>query len=140
MTSYCMNCGREIEESWTACPDCGKILKETRVPQAQPTIQPSPRPYQVQPYQRAFRAGEGSGFGVVSLICGIIGLLGTLAYGPVLGNLPVLRFLAVIFGSIGIKRDDNTSMAVIGLILGIIGLALFAVSYIFGRYFWERLW
>jgi predicted amidophosphoribosyltransferase len=38
MISYCINCGKEIEESWNACPNCGKNLKEGTISQSQPQL------------------------------------------------------------------------------------------------------
>ncbi|MCK4371236.1 MAG: zinc-ribbon domain-containing protein, partial [Candidatus Lokiarchaeota archaeon] len=58
MSPFCTNCGRDLEESWKICPDCGKILGEGTVPQTHPTTQPqirlttqpTPQPHRVQPY------------------------------------------------------------------------------------------
>lgn len=127
MSPYCTYCGQEIEESWNVCSNCGTRLKETPVPPTKPISRPTPPPsYQVQDYQQVYAKGEGSGFGVVSLICGIIGLLGSYIYGgPPFMTFPFFRILAVIFGGIGIKRDENIAPAVFGLILGIIGLTLY---------------
>ena len=121
MSPYCINCGSEIEDSWNACPNCGKVLKEAKVPQ-QPTIpqvqvqpQQAPQPYQVQPYQRRYSSGGGNTYGIVALICGLIGLLGAMAYFGI-----VLGIIAIATGGMGLSRDDNNAMAIIGLILGII--------------------
>ncbi len=121
MSPYCINCGSEIEDSWNACTNCGKILRETQAPQqpttlyAQPQPQQAPQPYQVQPYQRKYSSGGGNIYGIVALICGLIGLFGAVAYFGI-----VLGIVAIAMGAIGLSRDDNNAMAVIGLILGII--------------------
>ena len=117
MSPYCINCGSEIEETWNACPNCGKVLRETRIPQqpAMPQPQQAPQPHQVQPYQRVYSSGGGNTYGIVALVCGLIGLLGALYFLGI-----VLGIVAMVMGGIGLSRDDNNSMAVIGLILGII--------------------
>ena len=123
MSPYCSNCGSEVEDSWNACPDCGRILKETQVPQQQtiPQVQPQPQPttnpYRVQPYQRSYSSGNGNTYGIVALICGLIGLCGAFLYFGI-----VLGIVAISMGGIGLNRDDNNSMAVIGIILGIIDI------------------
>jgi len=115
MSPYCTDCGSEVEDSWNACPSCGKVLRETHAPQPQP--QPTPNPYRVQPYQRSYSSGNGNTYGIVALVCGLIGLCGAVAYFGV-----VLGIVAISMGGIGLNRDDNNSMAVVGLILGIIDL------------------
>ena len=57
MSPFCINCGSEIEDSWNACPNCGKVLKEKTInqPQPSPRVQMQPQPQQVQPYQQQYR-------------------------------------------------------------------------------------
>jgi hypothetical protein len=125
MSPYCTDCGSEIEDSWNACPNCGKVLKETQVSQ-QPTMpQTQPQPQQAtQPYQRSYLSGGGNTFGIIALICGLIGLFGVFLYFGI-----VLGIVAMAMGGIGLSRDDNNAMAVIGLILGIIDLVCCIVFY-----------
>ncbi|MCK4286462.1 MAG: zinc-ribbon domain-containing protein [Candidatus Lokiarchaeota archaeon] len=121
MSPYCTNCGSEIEDSWNACPNCGRVLRESQIPQQQSIpqtqLQPqrAPQPYRVQPYQRSYSSGNGNVYGIVALVCGLIGLFGAVLYFGI-----VLGIVAIAMGGIGLSRDDNNSMAVIGLILGII--------------------
>ena len=56
----------------------------------------------------------GSGWGIASLACGIVGLFGgALILGP----------LAIIFGALGIKKNLK-GLAIAGLVLGIIELLI----------------
>jgi len=133
MSPYCTSCGSELEESWNACPNCGRILRESQVPQQQSISQAqsqplrAPQPYRVQPYQRSYSSGNGNIYGIVSLVCGLIGLFGAILYFGI-----VLGIVAIAMGGIGLSRDDNNSMAVIGLILGIIDfVCCFVVSFLF---------
>ena len=73
---YCMECGSKIEESWNACPNCGKVLKEVNVPQPRPVAQPQPPPpqYQTRLYQRSYSRGGEKNYGTAALVCGILGL------------------------------------------------------------------
>ena len=65
----------------------------------------------------------GKVFGVLALIFGLIGLLGGwflgffIPYGAY-----ILPGLAIVFGIIGIVKDDSKGLGIAGLILGIIGL------------------
>ncbi|MCK4780231.1 MAG: zinc ribbon domain-containing protein [Candidatus Lokiarchaeota archaeon] len=139
MSTFCTNCGRELEKSWNICPDCGKSLKETTVPQTHPTThsqlqsapQTTPPPHRVQPYRDKYTKVVGeTKFGTIALACGIIWLIFGFFYGSSIFGLPLFRILAIILGGIGISRDDNKTMAIGGLILGIIGL----VAFLFGGF------
>jgi len=148
MSPFCTNCGRELEESWKVCPDCGKSLNETNMPLTRPitysnlqsTSQTAPQPPQVQPYQYKYTKAVGeTKFGAGALACGIIGLVFGFFYGTSVLGFPLFRILAIILGGIGISRDENKSMAIVGLILGIIGLVLFlirGISRFFSWYYW----
>jgi uncharacterized membrane protein len=61
-------------------------------------------------------------YGIVALIFGIIGLCcgWALAFLYFIGF--IISAIAIIFGAIGIKKDDSNGMAITGLILGIISL------------------
>lgn len=148
MSTFCTNCGRELEESWNICPDCGKSLKETTVPQTHPTThsqlqsasQTTPQPHRVQPSHDKYTKVVGeTKFGAGALACGIIWLIFGFFYGSSLFGLPLFRILAIILGGIGISRDSNKSMAIGGLILGIIGIVFFLLGSLFSLLFW-RLW
>ena len=127
---YCTECGKEVEESWNACPSCGKVLKEVNIPQpqpvAQPQPQPQPQPYQTRPYPRSYSVGGQNNYGTAALVCGILGIFcGGILFGIV----------AIVLGGLGIGRDDNNGMAVIGLILGLIDIVCFFIMM-----FWILTW
>ncbi len=68
----------------------------------------------------------GKVFGIIALICGILGFIGWLLFGLLPFNLPFsglyLPVAAIVFGIIGIIVDDSKGMAIAGLILGCIGI------------------
>ncbi|MFX1498287.1 MAG: hypothetical protein ACFFBH_12230 [Promethearchaeota archaeon] len=85
----------------------------------------------------------GKSLGIVSLIFGIIGLSSALLliipmtlpivilwYAPL-----VFSVVAIICGGIGIKKDDSPGLAIAGLILGIIGITLWLISFIMSLLF-----
>ena len=142
MSPFCIECGKEVEESWNACPSCGKILKEVNVPQPQPQPvaqpqpqpqpqpvaqpQPQPQPYPTRLYQRTYSTGGQNSYGTAALVCGIIGLFcGGILFG----------IIAIVLGGLGLGRDDNTGMAVIGLVLGLIDFVCFFIMM-----FWVLSW
>jgi hypothetical protein len=73
----------------------------------------------------------GKVFGIISLVCGICGLV--LPWVPYIGGLWViaLPIIAIIFGGIGIAKDDSKGMGIAGLILGIVGIIMYIVLFIF---------
>ncbi len=70
-------------------------------------------------------SGNPNKWGMLSLIFNGIGLLAFIFLGPL--ALP-FSILAVIFGFKGLKKDSNNTMAIIGLIVGGIGILLELLS------------
>ncbi len=68
----------------------------------------------------------GKIFGILALICGILGFFGWLLFALIPVVLPYSAFYfpgaAILFGIIGLIADESKGMAIAGLILGIIGL------------------
>jgi len=70
------------------------------------------------------------GFGITALVLGIVAIF--LCWIPIVGLIPPI--LALIFGGVGIFLQNGRSMAVAGLVLGLItfainmGFMLFAMS------------
>ena len=66
----------------------------------------------------------GKVFGILGLICGILGFFGWLLFALIPIVLPYSAFYlpgaAIIFGIIGIIADESKGMAIAGLILGIV--------------------
>ncbi|MHA1689460.1 MAG: zinc-ribbon domain-containing protein [Promethearchaeota archaeon] len=130
MANYCPHCGAQVEPTWKVCPNCGERLTiepsppisyepseprpgQVSYPYPQPTPAAAP-PYQIYPSRR------GNKWGTYSLICGIIGCC---VFGIILGP------LALFFAYKGLKKDDNTTLSAIGLILGIIDVIGFFISF-----------
>ncbi len=87
----------------------------------------------------------GKALGIVALIFGIIGMIislvimapmvgwgfSSLAFFPYFPNI-----VAIICGSIGIKKDDSPGLAIAGLILGSIGLIIAVMATSIGFMRW----
>ncbi len=71
----------------------------------------------------------GKVFGILGLICGILGFFGWLLFALIPIVLPYSAFYlpgaAIIFGIIGIIAEESKGMAIAGLILGILGIVFF---------------
>ncbi|MFW9822454.1 MAG: zinc-ribbon domain-containing protein [Candidatus Thorarchaeota archaeon] len=126
MSPYCYNCGAEVEDSWKICPNCGKDLKESHVPQPQPTTQVQPPSQQPETVKKTISSGGQNLYGAVALICGVVGLIVSFVMIGIFVGL-----LAIVLGGIGISKDENNTMAVIGLILGIIDLVVAIIIFLF---------
>ncbi len=136
MSPFCTNCGHELDTSWNVCPECGKVLKEGTIlqnrsikhSQLQSTTQTTPQPQQVQPYRyRTTQVLKENKFGPASLVCGILGLIySTYLSSFLIGfGFPIFRIAAIILGALGISKDENKSMAIVGLVLGVSGVLLY---------------
>ena len=122
---FCIECGEKLEDSWNVCPKCGKEVRGKEAPMSQPVAQPQPKPPQYQSYSMA---GQST-YGAVALVCGIIGLF---CGGVIFG------IIAIVMGGLGLNRDENSSMATIGLVIGIIDIACFFIGlfWIFSWFSW----
>jgi hypothetical protein len=69
--------------------------------------------------------------GIVALIFGIIGLCCGWALAFFYFSGFVISAIAIIFGAIGIKKDDSSGMAIAGLVLGIISLVCELILFVF---------
>jgi hypothetical protein len=65
------------------------------------------------------QAVESNTYGVLALISGIFSFLFGFLFGP----------LAIIFGIVGIKRYQDKTLSIIGLVLGVIGFFVFLVLF-----------
>lgn len=146
MSPYCINCGREIEESWNSCPNCGKALKESLVVQEQPIQRPSPQTpppqYQTLQYPRTYSSRGVNNFGIAAVICGLIGpFFGFFILGNIYGAI-VFSLITIVLGGIGIGRDDNNIISIIGLVIGIADFVCCLIFYflIFSLFSWLWMW
>lgn len=76
---------------------------------------------------------QQNGFGITSLVTGIVGLPFMFACGSGI----ILSVIAIVFGALGMKKakegQASRGMAVAGLVLGIVGVAwFFIVIFAFG--------
>ena len=130
---FCPNCGTKIEPNWKVCPNCGTKLEEEsrtlpsegylRAPIAMPLdILQKSTPEILQPSSP--ESSNSNGFGIASIIIGIIGCCCTWC----------ASILALILAMIGLSQDHEKTLSVIGLILGICGICggIFPLMLIFG--------
>lgn len=80
---------------------------------------PMNRPY--NGYQTVPPNNEGIGFGITSLVLGIISLISCCIL-PVIGVIPSIA--AIIFGILGLKYPSAKGMSIAGIVLGSIGAVL----------------
>ena len=90
--------------------------------------------YQNNTYQQPAPAQPGKGFGIASMVLGIIALLITLLscclpFMLILSGL--LGLLSIIFGIIAIAKKRGKGMGIAGLICSVVGLLLAIVILIF---------
>jgi len=153
--NYCPNCGIKIESFWNVCANCGNVFSEDRISmiiqrnvekQQHPISIATPEPVKkVTPKSSEDYFEPQKTYGTVALIGGIISLGLTLLIivlkmlGPSMSSLiifnnvmtVILSFLAIISGILGIVKDDSKGLGITGLILGIGGLVILYIRFIF---------
>jgi uncharacterized membrane protein len=129
-TKYCRYCGKELGESWNACPNCGSIISESTSQEKS-----YPNPFQMrfknpnkQEHVENVRNGNklaqidilgnlAISFGILSLVFGfVIGIVTGLFVGIILEI--VFGILAMIFGGVALYQGEINYKALVGLILG----------------------
>ena len=150
--NYCPYCGSSIESSWKVCAHCGQKLVDeevSTVAQKEPEVQNEkveaevPKPVVAQYKPQAYQASPTRANGITALVLGIIGFSWSFSliilrivnlYSPsgfMVGNLftVMLGIIAIIFGIVGIGKDDSKGMGVAGLILGIASIICFIIRF-----------
>lgn len=64
----------------------------------------------------------GKVFGLISLLLGLASIILIWFFFPI--YLIVLPILAIVFGGVGIAKDDSKALGIVGLILGIVAIIL----------------
>ena len=64
----------------------------------------------------------GKVFGIIALLCGILGFFGWILLDTLPYGFFYLPGAAIVFGIIGIIADESKGMAIAGLILGILSI------------------
>lgn len=108
--AFCKNCGTQLDDSYKVWPNCGQPVAAQSVAQPQAaapaTVEEPKGPWKV--------------FAILGLIFGIIGLvLSWASFGGL-----TISVVALVFSILGLKSKAKHGMAVAGLVLSIIALAL----------------
>lgn len=135
-TDYCSFCGSSIESGSQFCPNCGASISDVTEPSKAtlPTYTPPPpqesygtTPVYEQPPTTVYTPqsrSEGESLGVLALIFGAMSCI----------VFPIFAIPAVILGHISLSKS-KTPMAIIGLVLGYIVIAV-----AIGLILWFTLW
>ena len=101
---FCGNCGTKLDPSWNVCTECGTPVGG-EVAHQPPPGRPHPQEVIYKKESKTF-GSLALAFGIISFCC-CCGFI----FGP----------LAILFGILGLFKDDNRTLAIIGLVFGIIG-------------------
>ena len=112
--AFCKNCGTQLDDNYKVCPNCGQPVTAQPAEQgAAPVVAEEPK-------------GPWKVFAILGLVFGIVGLV--LSWANVGGLL--ISVAGLVFSILGKKSVSKHGVAVAGLILSIIALALSAVLFI----------
>ncbi len=139
--AFCQNCGVQLNDQTNFCPNCGAGKNNN----AQFT-----QPYTYQPVVQYVKPRiPGRGFGVSSMVLGIIGIVYAVilfietinivdSYSALLANsmLPsvaifsVLSILSIVFSVSAKNKGYRTGVSTSGMVLGVISAILYFISII----------
>lgn len=128
--SFCPNCGNQNAEGTAFCSNCGTALNAQPAPVAEQPAWEQPAPV-AQPAEPAAPATLPTGakiMSIISMACGIAGLVFSFCYGSGI----VLSIAALVLSIMANKQAPmftNNTMAKVGKITGIIGIVLAVIAF-----------
>ena len=129
-SKFCPFCGSGVKIDDTFCNNCGASLEEVDEPvPAAPVQQPTDFSYtETQPTVAVTtKKPETTYISYLSLVAGIASIILTLLpYSFYTGAITAVA--AIICGGVGYYKENKKNIAIIGLILGILGAALFVID------------
>lgn len=121
--AFCTKCGAQNADNAQFCESCGgKLESQQPINTQQTVVNEQPIVNQQQNQTQGQQNTAGKGLGIASLVCGIVSFF---CFGLILG------ILAVVFGGIAKGKGYKGGMATAGIVLGVIGLALYVICIIF---------
>ncbi len=126
---YCPQCGAEVSESDTKCPNCGALLRpppaagtpDTEGKAATTAGAPQP-PTPAPATTPSSTTAAAPTWAIWSLILGILSFI----------FCPVCAPFAIWTGVVSNRQGENNGMALAGIILGIIGCISLAIAVVLG--------
>ncbi len=135
--AFCQNCGTQLSDGASFCANCGTAVATA----SQPTVNQTVVQPIAQPVVMVKPKIPGRGFGISSMVLGIIGVV----YGFILlintanfmdtEQLPLilvyssLSILSLCFAPAAFKRGYRNGVSISGLFMGIIGVAFFLFAF-----------
>lgn len=124
---FCRNCGKQLEDGWSVCPDCGAEVRSEA--QTSPSYQMNQTYQMYQPIQGEPPKQQETvcqGMSVASLVLGIVGLVLSCI---VIGVVPciigaVLSLVALV------KQDRKSGIAIAGFITSVTGILVAVVMFL----------
>lgn len=112
--AFCKNCGTQLDDNYKVCPNCGQpVVAQPAQQEAAPVAVEEPK-------------GPWKVFAILGLVFGIVGLvLSWASFGGL-----IISVVALVFSILGLKSKAKHGMAVAGLVLSIIALALSLILFI----------
>lgn len=147
MSKFCTYCGREVPDDTSFCPGCGTKFEQNQTYQGEPrqyipqdAFPPRTSPVQPTSYYVPKRKIAGRGFGITSMVLGIIACVFVYSYifkvfsggwvrAASLGIDGILSGLSLTFALLA-RGKGYKKQATAGLVLGIIACAIVVITII----------
>ena len=127
---FCEKCGSKLEDDSKFCGSCGSNIENVVDAEVAEKVEVSTSTDTMNVVKPEALKSAAKGFSITALILGLVPIL--IIWIPVVNFLVVpIAVLAIIFGVIGLKRENAKGLSLAGLITGILSLVLFIVVMIF---------
>lgn len=112
-TISCPKCGEKIDADSKECPYCHETIKTT-----------TSDINKLTPEKKSLKTKILEKSGISGFIIALVGMTFSMAGMSTQDDSIIISIVSIILSSIGIKTKNQTTFAIIGLVLGILGLGI----------------
>ncbi len=141
-SKFCSHCGTTVKLDDVFCNNCGASLEDTIEPTVNLPVQPELYTQTTHTQHQTVYVPKPSSLNNVAIVALVLGIISV-----VVQFLPVVSFaasisgiIAIVTGAVSMQRTQKKYFALAGIILGVIGIVLWILSFVFGFRLYSFWW